>query len=65
MRLCIDGRYWQVLKSKVASCSTAAGGYLAKDERLQAHLCDRRTKVEKIDISFFVARLCCCCNLHR
>ena len=26
---------------------------------------DRRTKVEKIDISFFVARLCCCCNLHR
>ena len=39
MRLCIDGRYWQVLKSKVASCSTAAGGYLAKDERLQAHLC--------------------------
>ena len=25
----------QVLKSKVASCSTAAGGFLAKDERLQ------------------------------
>ena len=26
----------QVLKSKVASCSTVAGGFLAKDERLQA-----------------------------